>query len=429
MRVNQNILAVEPDKIVDYIEDTDLDYAFEFIKQVCLDVGPGAPCTVQERARAEAVKTEMNQVVDYVKLEHFSCAPKAFLKWFKFACVLAVVATAFFYLGLLPVNPLLFTAIGVGIEFFIFLILVFEFILSREFIDFLYVRKPSQNVVGVIKPKFGQTTRRVLIFGGHHDTALQFNYLRYLKFGYYIAEVILIVGTLVLNAGVFLRLISIIFSLQWDWVNTIVMWLSWTLLPISVFIGFSFTERGNNGGSVPGALDNLSAVAIMLCIGRVLKRFPELHPPDTEIRLISFGSEEAGVRGSRAYVRAHEKELKELDATFINFETIYDPEIVIFKGDRNGTILNSKEVVKQLAEAAQSAQVPYKVNDFPFAGGGTDVTPFREKGIKAACLFGMKIPSQMMQFYHQIWDNFDRVNKTALKNALRIAVEYIRKFK
>jgi aminopeptidase YwaD len=428
MSNNQETITAS-NKIVEYIQEADLDYAFEFIRRICLGIGPGAPCTLQEHARADAVATEMNQVADKVRIEQFRCAPNAFIKWFKFACVLAVVATGFFYLGLLPISPLLFTAIGYGIEVFIFLILVFEFILSQEFIDFLYIKKQSGNVVGVIKPKGGQSTKRLLIFGGHHDTALQFNYLRYLKFGYYIAEGILIIGVIVLNMGILLRLVSIIFALNWDWVNTIVMWLSWTILPVSVFIGFSFTEQGKNGGSVPGALDNLSAVAITLCIGRVLKRHPELQPPNTEIRLISFGCEEAGVRGSRAYVRAHEEELKKLDTTFINFETIYDPEIVIFKGDRNGTILNSREVVSQLADAAQSAQVPYKVNDFPFAGGGTDATSFREKGIKAACLFGMKIPSQMMQFYHQVWDNFDQVNKAALKNALRIAVEYLRRFR
>ena len=94
-------------------------------------------------------------------------------------------------------------------------------------------------------------------------------------------------------------------------------------LPVCVFIGFTFTEREKNGGSVPGAIDNLSAVSILLMIGRILKRHPELQPEDTEIRLVTFGCEEAGTRGSRAYVRAHEAELRAADAVFVNIESIY----------------------------------------------------------------------------------------------------------
>ena len=429
-----------------WIEKADLDFAYDFIKRICVEIGPGSPCSPQERARAVAIKTEVEKVADEVKEERFSCAPDAFLKWFQFASALAVVAALFFHLGLLPYAPLLFTTLGLGIAVFIVLILVFEFILFREFIDGLYPKKPSENIVGIIKPKSRSKPalasalapvlakrgkrgpNRILIFGGHHDSALQFNYLRYFKNGYFVAEGILIVGVILFAAGLFLRWISLVFAWPWGWLVVGLQWYTWIYLPVSVFIGFTFTEKEKDGGSVPGAVDNLSAVAILLMIGRVLKRHPEWIPADTEIRLVSFGCEEAGARGSRAYVRAHEAELRAADAVFVNFESIYDPEIEIFTGDRNGTIRNSAEIVEELAQAAAAARVPSRVSHFPFAGGGTDALPFREKSIRAGCLFGMKIPSQMVQFYHQPSDTFEIINPAALHNAARIALEFIRRF-
>ncbi len=421
-----------------WIEKADLEYAYDFIKRICTEIGPGAPCSPQERARALAVKSEMEKAADEVKEEGFSCAPDAFLKWFQFASLLTVAAAVFFQLGLLPPNPLVFTTIGLGIAVFIFLIMIFEFFLFREFIDWLYPKKPSENIVGVIRPssrrkpapdKQGKRgPKRILIFGGHHDSALKFNYLWHFKNGYFIAEGILIFGLTLFTAGLLLRWISLACSWPMDWLATGFQLYIWISLPVTIFIDFTFTEWGWNGGSVPGAIDNLSAVSILLMIGRVLKRHPEWIPADTEIRLVSFGSEEAGTRGSRAYVRAHEAELKAADAVLVNMDTIYDPEIEIFTSDRNGTIRNSTDVVERLAQAAAAVKVPHRVSPFPFAGGGTDALPFREKGIRAACLFSMKVPSQMVKFYHQPTDNYDIVNPAALHNAARIALEFIRRF-
>ena len=79
-----------------------------------------------------------------------------------------------------------------------------------------------------------------------------------------------------------------------------------------------------------------------------------------EIRFISFGSEEAGLRGSRRYVKRHMDELKCLDARLLNFETVVHPEIDILTSDLNGTVKNSPEMVKSVVAAAQRAGVPYK---------------------------------------------------------------------
>jgi hypothetical protein len=423
------------------LNPTDLVYAFEFIKRICVEIGPGSPCSPKERARADAVKAEMEKTADAVRDEPFTCAPEAFLKWFQFASVLIVIAAVFFQLGLRPQYALIFTTVSLGIAVYVFLIMIFEFFLFREFIDWLFPKKPSENIIGIFRPfsrrnpapiKRGKPgarkPKRILIFGAHHDSALRFNYLWHFKNGYFVVEGILIFGLALFTAGMLLRWLALACAWPMDWIAPALQWYMWISLPITIFIDFTFTEWGRGGGSVPGAIDNLSAVSILLMIGRVLKRNPSLRPADTEIRLISFGSEEAGTRGSRAYVCEHLAELQAADAVLVNMDTIYDPEIEIFTSDRNGTIRNSPAVVEALDRAADAVRVPHVVSPFPFAGGGTDALAFREKNIRASTLFSMKIPSQMVRFYHQPSDNYDIVNPESLRHAALIALEFIKNF-
>src|SRR4030042_1706672 len=162
--------------MVPWIEKADLEYAYNFIKRICVEIGPGSPCSPQEHARAAVVKAEMEKVADEVREEPFVCAPDAYLQWFQFASALGMLSAVCFHLGLLPYAPLLFTTLGLGIAIFIFLILIFEFILGWEFLDWLYPKKPSQNIVGIIKPGSASKPdraggkrgpKRILILGGH----------------------------------------------------------------------------------------------------------------------------------------------------------------------------------------------------------------------------------------------------------------------
>lgn len=89
--------------------------------------------------------------------------------------------------------------------------------------------------------------------------------------------------------------------------------MAFLIVPGSIF-GLFFTHGTKNGGIVPGAVDNLSASAVAVALCRILIANPALIPADTEVRFISFGAEEAGLRGSRRYVERHLDDLRRLDA-------------------------------------------------------------------------------------------------------------------
>ncbi|HEX2981224.1 MAG TPA: M28 family peptidase [Anaerolineaceae bacterium] len=193
----------------------------------------------------------------------------------------------------------------------------------------------------------------------------------------------------------------------------------------SILVGVLWHRAGKNGGLVPGAVDNLSASALTVAMGAFLSQNPTYIPEDTEIRFISFGSEEAGLRGSRRYVKRHLDELKRLDARLLNYEMVAYPEIAITTSDRNGTLKNDPEMVKSVFAAAQRAGVPHRVQPASF-GTCTDAAPFTQAGLKALTLVPFRFPQQLVGFYHQRTDTPDKVSIEPLENVLKLTLEWIR---
>ena len=414
------------------ITDETAHYMYEFIKKICCEAGPGLAGTEHERARGDIIKNEMKKYCDTVHEEEFEFALNAYLGWFKLGVVLSAIGFIFFHLSLLPIAPLWFSLGSFLIAVLIFLMLFYEFILEREFVDVIYPKGISRNIIGSIYSdslKRGSDylpPKKIIILGGHYDSAYEFRWLKISKFGYYFAEVVLIMSVIIFFIGSVLWFFSLLFGSPIGWVRDIMWWVSITVVPLATIIGFTFLGSNKHGGAVPGALDNLSAVAVTVAIAKKLKEHPELIPKDSLIRIIAFGAEEAGVRGSRAYVKMHLQELKSTESYFLNFETLYNPEISIFKSDRNGTLPHNPEFVKLVVEAAKKANVPYRLDPFAFGGGGTDCIPFSENKINATCIFGMRVPMDMVNFYHQSYDNYDIINEDALKNAVKVGIETVR---
>jgi aminopeptidase YwaD len=200
--------------------------------------------------------------------------------------------------------------------------------------------------------------------------------------------------------------------------------LVYPIVPSIIFAMF-FTRGGKSGGIVPGAADNLSASALSVAMCRFLVKNPSYIPADTEIRFISFGSEEAGLRGSRRYVERHLDELKRMDVRMLNYETVAHPEIGILTSDVNGTVKNSPEMVKSVVAAAERAEVPYKVES-AFLGVGSDAGSFSQSGLKATTLLPFKVPQQMVAFYHQKWDGPEILTIEPLLNVLKLTFEWVR---
>jgi hypothetical protein len=293
-------------------------------------------------------------------------------------------------------------------------------------VDPFFKKKLSVNIIGTLRKPGTKKVKRLLILSGHHDSAPENTWLRFLGYGFYILAATGFIGSLAMLAMSIIQLTGVITG---DAGTIRIGTLGWVMLayPIvpSIIFSMFFTRGKKNGGTVPGAADNLSASALAVAMCRFLVKNPSYIPADTEIRFISFGSEEAGLRGSRRYVERHLDELKRLDARLLNFETIAHPEIAILTSDINGTVKNSTEMVKSVVAAAERAGVPFKVNS-AFLGVGSDAGSFSQAGLKAATLLPFKVPQQQVAFYHQKWDRPEILTMEPLLNVLKLTLEWVR---
>jgi hypothetical protein len=415
--------------VTEEITTQDAQYAFELVKKICTEVGPGIPASPQERERAAIIAKELESHlgVENVAVEEFTLAPDAFLSTYPgvFCMVIAV---------LLNISVGSFTGISswitslLALVFSIIPLLLFiiEFIFCRELLDPLFPKKQSINLVGTLRKPEARNVKRLLVLSGHHDSALENTWLRFTGYGFYFLSATFFIGSIILVGMCFIQLLGLIIG------NDAVVrmgTLGWVLQVYPIFpsiIYALFLTRGRkNGGTVPGAADNLAACAITVAMCRFLARNPSYIPEDTEIRFITFGSEEAGCRGSKRYVQRHLDELKRLDARVLNYEIVAYPEIAILTSDTNGTLKHSPKMVKSVVAAAQRADVPYKIGAATI-GAGSDAAPFSKAGLKATTLLPFKAPQQFVAFYHQKSDSPEILTIEPLLNVLKLTFEWIR---
>jgi len=437
------------------ITSADAQYAFDIVKTICTEVGPGLPGSTQEWERAGIIQKELESHLGEgnVVVEEFTVAPMAFHGILRPSALFTLVAALLnISMGrITAVSPWLTATASLAFSILAVVPVLFETILYREFVDPLFRKKRSVNVIGKLRKPGTEDVKRLLILGGHHDSALEFTWLRVLggvkrrinpsgrhstarenrcirglTVVFVVLTVTMFVGPIVMLVVSMVQLAGMIIG-NADIVR--IATLGWVLLvyPIvpSILVGMSYTRGGKGGGNVPGAADNLSASAVAVAMCRFLVRNPSCIPNDTEIRFISFGSEESGLRGSRRYVERHLDELRRLDARLLNFEVVAHPQVDILATDVSG-VKNDPEMVKSAVAAAQRAGVPYKVKANPTSGGGSDAGPFSQAGLKATTLQPMKMPQQMLAFYHQKWDSPEVLAIEPLLNVLKLTVEWIR---
>jgi hypothetical protein len=416
--------------VAETITNDDARYAYDIVKTICTEVGPGLPGSSQERERAAIIQKELESHLGAgnVAVEEFTLPPAAALGSVSVSALLLLIAALLNisigrFAGLSPwitaISGLVFSTLPV-------LLFVFEFLLGYPLLDPFFRKKQSVNVVGTLRGPETGNAKRLLILSGHHDSAWEFTWLRLFGYGFFILSATLFIGFIAMLVMSIIQLTGVITG------NAGIVQLGtlgWAMLayPIvpAIITGLFFTRGNKNGGIVPGAVDNLSASALAVAMCRFLVKNPAYIPDGTEIRFISFGSEEAGLRGSRHYVRRHLDHLKRLDTRLLNVEMVAHPQIAILTSDSNGTVRLSRDMVNSAVAAAERAGVPYKVGPASL-GVVTDATPFTQAGLKAAVLLPFKMPQQILAFHHQRLDGPENLTIQPLLNVLKLSLEWVR---
>ena len=407
------------------------EFMYDFVEKIINEAGPRMPCSPQEAQAAEIIKKQFETSCDEVKMEKFTCHPKAFLGWIKLVVLLVFSSMVLYLLMQLFVDFI--TILIIALLSFSLVILPFwimweEFFNYKEFIDPLFKKKTSQNVIGILPAK--KEKKKIIIFSSHLDSAIEFKLQKILGYGFI---PLAFIGILIMLLWVGLSFLNIIFII----INPIALkavffetaiWL--LILGSPSFIGlFFFVPLGDKGNVVPGAVDNLSSCAVVQGIARYLKKNPGLISDHVEIRLISFGCEEAGLRGAFRYAEAHEEELKKYDAYVINMDGLETPDgFHAIEFEPTTRTWHSEEVTEKILKAAKSVNVD--ISRFGAGklektvgrlSGGSDAAAFSKAGIKAAFINSADWKNRT-NYYHQAEDTPDKIKSGTLENAFKICL-------
>jgi Peptidase family M28 len=173
---------------------------------------------------------------------------------------------------------------------------------------------------------------------------------------------------------------------------------------------------------VPGANDNLTAVAVLLELARLLREQPV---EGVRVLLVSTGSEESFMEGMRGWMRRHGPALDRERTRVVVLETLGSPELILLEGE--GMIWMTDydpEVRDFIAAAAQDAGAPLRRG--LKLGFATDALSALRAGFRTATLASCdeyKMPAN----YHSQRDITRNVDFETVAAGARVAEAAIRR--
>lgn len=388
------------------------NYAIKHIKTMCKNFGPRPVGSEAELKAQEYLAKELETTCDTVLKEEYKCSDKAFMSWVPLGAVLLILSAVFFTFGI-PVASL---AIGC---FTLFIILA-EFIFYKPVLDVFFPKKTSMNVMGTRKAS-GETKRRI-IFSGHVDSAFEWTYTyhggRPAVAGIIVTAVIAIL--LSIGGGIYGIVSGDGIGIVWMGSNlavkiiSVVMYVTVPVLGAAIF--FCNYKR-----PVTGANDDLSGCMVSAAVIKFMDA-NNIRFENTEVVALMAGGEEAGLRGSKAWAKAHADEIKNdgVETVFIALDTIREIDFMaIYDKDMTGMVKNDKRVAKLLQTAAKNIghDVPIKAIEL----GSTDAAAISQAGIPASAFTAMD-PSPA-RYYHTRLDTEDNLDPKTLETGLKIALE------
>jgi len=388
------------------------DYMYNLVDKVIKEIGPREPCSEEEKECGRMFAREIEPVCDHVETETFTCSPTAFLGAFPYLVLMFITGVVLYFF--LPPVAVVMGIIGLTI-------LALEVIRYWEFLDPIYPKKNGENIVGYVSPQ-GDIKKRVYI-AGHFDSAYEFKIFYWFKT---LAPAVIIAGilTLLLFTGFSLaRAIAEPVGIPQASVFWILGYVIIGLSPVVLVFGLFHTSD-----VVPGASDNMSAVAVVAGLGKYLKDAKEkgeFFPENTEVVLLGTSSEEAGLRGAKRFAAKHLEESKTLPTYVIVLDGISDERH--FSVMQKEVWLSAKMdpyLVDVAKDAAKDNGFEIKSGVLPL--GATDASAFCQAGIPAVSLI-LTDNTTLVPYYHTRLDTMECVRPESLTVCLQTVIDMIRK--
>ncbi len=388
-------------------------FSMKIITRICNEIGPRRPGSPEELKAQQLMANELKKSCDSVEIEEFKVHRQAFMGFIPFT-VACAIASVFTYAFANPVISLILVVLG-------FIPLILEFLMYKQFIDPLFIAHPSHNVIAKRAPK-GETKKRIIIVG-HSDSQYEWT-LNYLLGGVGM-KCVLIPAVVGLVADLIVAVLGIIFAGtkgalgagEPHWLMVLGFVVGCVFIPFQ--LAFLFFQ--SHYKSVPGASDNLSGCLVGMSVAKAMEE-TDTRFENTELVVICSGSEEAGLRGAKAYVKAHESELKEIETCVVACDTFRDLEtMAVYDRDLSGTVKHHWGAKHLVQDAGKNCG--YDLHFESIYIGGSDAAAFTQRGIPATGFAAMD-PTPP-RYYHTRLDNVENLREDAIAAGIEIMIEAV----
>ncbi|MCL2509040.1 MAG: M28 family metallopeptidase [Oscillospiraceae bacterium] len=392
------------------------NFAVREIKKVCKNIGPRAPGTDKENEAQDYIVKNCARFADTVEKENFKLSPRAFLAWPWLASILVFTSVCLFQIskaGLFGLSPAVYKAFDVVSLCLVVLVLifvVFEFLFYKKLLDPFFRKSTSSNVILTKKPT-GEVKRRI-IFGGHIDSSYEWSFTYWGGAKLITSVIASAVAALVMCLVI--TVLNVAGVLDGGWLLLLCRILMGVAAAVC-FVGIFFE---NGKVVVEGANDNLTGVFGSIAVLQFMKE-NNIRFENTEVVAISTGAEESGLRGAKAYVKAHADELNKVETVFVGIDTLRDYDHMgVYNRDMTGTTKLDPQAAALLKEGSDLSglDLEYKVCFL----GSSDSAAMQQGGVRSVTLAAMD-PAPA-RYYHTRLDTADNLDPRTIEKGIEVLI-------
>jgi hypothetical protein len=382
--------------------------AKKLVEDVVERFGPRRAGSQAERKTQEYLTKIWGEFCDFVKIHEFRAPLRA-----KFGLLKPV----FLLYGLSLVGVWIFPAAAVFFSTAAALSFVVAFVMNYPALDVFYKHHDSCNAIADLPSE--RPAKMTLILSGHADSTPEFRWwYRWKQFG---LRAMVISGAS-LTFYPFFCVAALIWAGPLAHHPPAWMGYAWLIFIAAAPLSVTYWDIHHDKIVSPGAQDNLSGVAVATAVGRALAAGPRLK--HVAVRIVAFGAEETGLRGSAAYVKDHLQRLKQENVLLLNFDGILDAEnLHILTGEPFSFVKYDTQRIAELEACFRAVGAPVKKGPLPI--GGTDAVSFRKAGLQALTVVGLPL-DRLHPTYHTRLDLPEYVQEQALEYCIAAAVRYAR---
>ncbi len=411
-----------------------VDWSVREITNVIKRYGPRESGNENCLAAQKHIKKEMDTFCDETGFEEYKMNPKAFLHFTKTVSLLTFIAiNVCMLLTFLNV----FTNVG-SYDFFVPQIIVgaivicslliagLQLTLYKPFCDIFYKKKDAHNFYAKRLPR-GEIKKRIVICG-HIDAAYEWRHTRYStkKIHLMFPLMALTIGSLIISA--IIAIICFIAGfVDMGAFGDFMTNYSYFFHCITAFAMVTLFFYVDFKTIAPGANDNLTGTYAAVSALRMLD-MAGVELENTEVVALITDGEEAGLKGTKAWAKAHKDEYANSDVktAVLCVDTLADEGFLnVYAKDMNSLVKNDKEFSELVLEAGKEAGN----EDMKIASifmGASDAAAFSQAGIAATSLAAMD-PSPAY-YYHNTRDNYDILNPEMIEKGYSTVISAILKF-